>query len=241
MSRSQCWMLGLLAVLVVCIFHVPSAPAADAGGKIKLLLFQTGGHDWRGFTEILGEMVEPSGDFDVTPTNDRDQLRIENLSKHDVVLFYGSGNNFTDPAQEAGLDKFVRGGGGLVGVHATDAFKKSDVYWLLMGGRFSGHGGGKFPVVIVDRKHPITRGIDDFEIRDETYRNKMHEDADPHDLFRMNRGDEQQSMGWVQTFDKGRVFCTTLGHGKQAWENPQFQRLVVRGLYWAAGREPKDP
>jgi len=48
-------------------------------------------------------------------------------------------------------------------------------------------------------------------------------------------------MIWVQPWGKGRVFNTTLGHGKAAWANPHFQRLVVRGLYWAAGREPKDP
>ena len=48
-------------------------------------------------------------------------------------------------------------------------------------------------------------------------------------------------MVWVQEFGKGRVFNTTLGHGQQAFDNPQFQRLVVRGLYWAAKRQPKDP
>jgi type 1 glutamine amidotransferase len=241
MFRPRCWMFVLPAIVAVFISLTTALPAAEPGGKIKVLLFQTGGHDWRGFTEILGEMVGKTGDFDVTPTNDLDQLKAESIGKFDVVLFYGSGNNFGDPAQEQGLDAFVRGGGGLAGVHATDAFKKSDVYWLLMGGRFSGHGGGTFPVVIVDRKHPITGGIDDFEISDETYRNKIHEDAELHSLVRIDRGQEQQSMAWVQQIDKGRVFSTTLGHGKAAWASPEFQRLVVRGLYWAAGREPKDP
>ena len=29
--------------------------------------------------------------------------------------------------------------------------------------------------------------------------------------------------------------------GRLAWTNPHFQQLVVRGMYWAAGREVKDP
>ena len=46
-------------------------------------------------------------------------------------------------------------------------------------------------------------------------------------------------MGWVQPYGKGRVFYTALGHGREAWTNPGFQRLVVRGIYWAVGRDPK--
>jgi type 1 glutamine amidotransferase len=110
-----------------------------------------------------------------------------------------------------------------------------------MGGRFSGHGGGKFWMRIEDKKHPVTAPMEDFEISDETYRNKYHPDFKLHSLGHMDRGEEQQSMIWVQTHGKGRIFNTTLGHGKPAWTNPHFQRLVVRGLYWAAGRKPKDP
>ncbi|MFW6164517.1 MAG: ThuA domain-containing protein, partial [Planctomycetota bacterium] len=116
-------------------------------------------------------------------------------------------------------------------------------YWELLGGRFAGHGGGTFPVVIEDKEHPITRPLEGFEIRDETYRHRYHPKAEDklHHLIRMNRGKEQQSMGWVRDYGKGRMFYTSLGHGTPAWKNPAFQRLVVRGLYWAAGREPKDP
>ena len=83
--------------------------------------------------------------------------------------------------------------------------------------------------------------MDDFEISDETYQNKNHPEAKLHNLGRIDRGNEQQSMVWVQEFGKGRVFNTTLGHGQQAFDNPQFQRLVIHGLYWAAKRQPKDP
>ena len=57
----------------------------------------------------------------------------------------------------------------------------------------------------------------------------------------MNHGNERQAMCWVSHYGKGRVFYTANGHGTEAWTNPAFQRLVTRGIYWAAGREPKDP
>jgi type 1 glutamine amidotransferase len=60
-------------------------------------------------------------------------------------------------------------------------------------------------------------------------------------LIRMSRGEERQSMGWVSHYGEGRMFYTGLGHGREAFNNPSFQRLVVRAMYWAAGREVKDP
>jgi type 1 glutamine amidotransferase len=217
------------------------AQTAVAAEKIKVLLMGGRGHDWKGFHAVISEVLTKTGDFELTLSDKLDDLKTESIRKFDVVMFYGSGGNFTAPEQEQGLATFVQKGGGLVGVHATDAFKKSDVYWRLLGGRFTGHGGGKFMMRIEDKKHPITVTLEDFEISDETYRNKIHPKAKLHSLARMDRGEEQQSMVWVQQDGKGRIFNTTLGHGKAAFDNSHFQRLVVRGLYWAAGKKPKDP
>jgi type 1 glutamine amidotransferase len=214
----------------------------EAGEKIKLHLVQGGGHDWKGSFAILAGILEKMGDFEVTASEDLDELKADNIKKYNVVLFYGSGNDFKDPEQEKGLCDFVRNGGAWVGIHsATDSFKKSDAYWEMVGGRFAGHGGGKFPVRIVDKDHPITKGLEDFEIEDETYSHNYHKNMCIRTLTRMDRDKEQQAMAWVSYYGKGRVFYTANGHGREAWVNPAFQRLAVRGLYWAAGREPKDP
>jgi len=234
--RRCCWMYGLAALTVIAL-----AGDVVAAEKTKVLLLGGRGHDWRGFHAAIAPVLEKTGDFEVTLSDQLDDLKPENIKNYDVVLFYGSGGNFTDAAQEQGLEQFVTGGGGLGGVHATDAFKQSDVYWRLLGGRFTGHGGGSFMMRIEDKKHPITAPMEDFEIQDETYRNALHPDFKLHSLAHMDRGQEQQSMVWVQDYGKGRVFNTTLGHGKAAFDNPHLQRLIVRGLYWAAGKDPKDP
>jgi type 1 glutamine amidotransferase len=216
---------------------------AEGAEKIRILFLRGGGiHDWRGLSPILVDALNKTGDFEVDLTENLDDLRVEKARDYDVVLFYCTGLNFSDPAQEKGLCDFVRNGGGYAGIHsASDSFKRSDAYWELLGGRFAGHGGGKYTVHVYDRSHPITKGLEDFVIQDETYRHAYHRNACIHCLVRMSRGNERQCMGWVQHYGKGRVFYTGLGHGKAAWTNPGFQRLVVRGLYWAAGREPKDP
>lgn len=229
--------LGVMFVLVGVAAH--EANAADAG-KIKLLMVHHGGHDFGGFQRNMNPVLEKMGDFEVTVAKGFEAIQAENIKAFDVVLFYGSGGNINE-AQEQGLATFVESGGGMVGVHATDASKKSGVYWRLIGGRFTGHGGGNFMVRIEKTKHPITEGMEDFEISDETYRNEYHPKFKLNSLVHMDRGDEQQSMAWVLDIGKGRMFNTTLGHGDRAFSNPHFQRLVVRGLYWSAGRELKNP
>jgi len=230
--------------LVAAALAAAAATSAQAGEKIKLHMVQGGGHNWKKHFPILAEVLKGTGDFEITMSQDLDELKAENIKKYDVVLFYGSGNNFKDPAQEKGLCDFVRNGGAFAGIHsASDSFKKSDAYWELLGGRFAGHGGGKFKLVIDDKEHPITKPMTDFEIQDETYRHRYHPKAEKElrHLLHMDRGKEQQSMAWVRDYGKGRMFYTSLGHGTPAWTNPAFQRLVTRGIYWAAGREPKDP
>jgi type 1 glutamine amidotransferase len=242
--------LALLSILAfsVCAWITPVCAAEPGtpgsqpvgGGRIKVLLVGGRGHDWRGFHEAIAPVLEKTGDFQLTLTEKLDDLRADNVSNYKVILFYGSGGDFSDPKQEEGLQDFVKNGGGLAGVHATDAFKKSDVYWRLLGGRFTTHGGGKFWLRIEDKQHPITAGMGDFEIQDETYQSEYHPEFKLHSLGRIDRGNEQQSMIWAQDYGQGRVFNTTLGHDGSTWKNPQFERLLVRGLYWAAGREPQQ-
>jgi type 1 glutamine amidotransferase len=47
---------------------------------------------------------------------------------------------------------------------------------------------------------------------------------------------------WSHEFpaDKGgaRVFGTSLGHGNDTWNTPQFQEIVIRGFRWAMRKDP---
>jgi type 1 glutamine amidotransferase len=43
---------------------------------------------------------------------------------------------------------------------------------------------------------------------------------------------------WVHEYGekKTRVFATTIGHHNITMEHPDYQRMLTRGLLWAAGR-----
>jgi len=236
-TLTYCFLAGTLFLFTLC-------PAfADHHGKIKVLYMGGRGHDSPGYEKFLTGFLARQGGFELVISNKLDDLRAGTIKKYDVVFFFGSGGDFTDPAQEKGFGDYVKNGGGVVGVHATDAFKKSEVYWKIFGGQFIGHGGGTFPIEFTDTKHPITRGMKGFEISDESYRDKFHpETVDKlHHLGRINRGNENHSMIWIHEYGKGRLFSTGLGHDEKAWQNPALQKLTIRALYWAARKPVKDP
>jgi hypothetical protein len=86
-------------------------PAEKAGtGKTRVFMLQGGGHDWQVHLPMLAKILEETGDFTVSLSEDLNELRAEKIQNYDVVLFYGSGQNFSDPAQEQGLCGFVRNG-----------------------------------------------------------------------------------------------------------------------------------
>jgi type 1 glutamine amidotransferase len=45
---------------------------------------------------------------------------------------------------------------------------------------------------------------------------------------------------WTKDWGKGRVFYSALGHDPKACQQEMFQKTLIRGMLWSAGREVKD-
>jgi type 1 glutamine amidotransferase len=256
------WVLFALGVGALLGAVLP-AKTADEPKPVRVL-FVLGSppfHDIRKLPPILEKALDQFGGFKVTrlePPQDKkpnDPAHMEKLADikygdYDVLLFYTSGYKLND-AQERALEKFVDDGGGIVGIHgASFSFSNSKSWMRLIGAKFTGHipGTHKLNIVIADPKHPITAGLEDFTITDEEYKHQFA-DVERHLLLRFRErpaGSDQKAnmdMTWTREIGKGRVFYTSLGHDKEAWENPNFQKLVAQGILWAAGqpREVKLP
>lgn len=88
---------------------------------------------------------------------------------------------------------------------------------------------------VADPDHPITQGLDDWEMIDETY--KMNEpDEDSHLLLTLDHPQSMRAIAWTRQYGQSRVFCLQSGHDHQTWQNEQFAALVERGILWCAGR-----
>ena len=77
---------------------------ADDHEKLKVLYMGGRGHDSPGYEKFLTAFLAEQGGFDLVISNKLDDLRTGTIDKYDVVLFFGSGGNFTDPAQEKGFE-----------------------------------------------------------------------------------------------------------------------------------------
>ncbi|HCQ38998.1 MAG TPA: hypothetical protein DIV39_07565, partial [Verrucomicrobiales bacterium] len=81
---------------------------ADDHDKLKVLYMGGRGHDSPGYEKFLTTFLANQGGFDLVISNKLDDLRAETINKYDVVLFFGSGGDFTDPAQEKGFERYVK-------------------------------------------------------------------------------------------------------------------------------------
>jgi type 1 glutamine amidotransferase len=103
----------------------------------------------------------------------------------------------------------------------------------LVAGRYIGHGPlERFRVEVVDKAHPITKGVQDWSAADEQH-TPPYDEKRAHLLLR-NRSDEGQTAaaGWWYEPGKGRLAHLASGHTREALGHPMFQRLVVNSLNW---------
>jgi type 1 glutamine amidotransferase len=98
-------------------------------------------------------------------------------------------------------------------------------------------------VKAVAPEHPVMKGFPTewLNPKDELYKNeKVWPTATP--LAKAYGEDTKQDhfVIWVNTYGKGKVFSTTLGHGNATMEAPEYLGLVTRGLLWATGHLRDD-
>jgi uncharacterized protein len=91
--------------------------------------------------------------------------------------------------------------------------------------------------------HPVMKGFpaEWLDPRDELYKNeKIWENTVPLAQAYGEDTKKDHMVIWVNTYGKGRIFGTTLGHGNHTMQDPVYLDLVTRGLLWACGRLGED-
>ena len=177
--------------------------------------------------------------INLTYTTDLNDLNTENLGKYDGLVIYANHDTIS-ASQESALKNFVESGKGLIPLHsASGCFKNSEWYIKTIGGQFLSHGNGPFTAKIVNKSHPVTQGLSEFETSDETY---VHQKINSDITVLMERveGTKHEPYTWVRKQGKGRVFYTAYGHDDITWKKSEFLKLVENGILWAIGDQVKD-
>ncbi|HKP84746.1 MAG TPA: ThuA domain-containing protein [Blastocatellia bacterium] len=237
----------------------PAGPArtASAARVKRSVLYLTHSAGWKHEVlplseQILKQIGERGGAFEVTATQDCSLLSRDNLKRYDAIVFYTTGElPLTDEQKAAFLD-FIKSGKGFVGIHsATDTFYKWPEYGELIGGYFDQHPWHQeVTVKVEDPHHAATRHLgSSFKINDEIYqfkdfsRDRVHVvlslDAGSVDLTlpAVHRRDKDFALAWWRNYGRGRVFYTALGHRAEVWQDDRFQQHLLGALRWAMGEK----
>jgi uncharacterized protein len=239
---------GLAASLLLTLVLTFSSQGAE---KIRLLLV-AGGHDYQ--TNQFHQFFQnnPEVTFEAfTHPKAQPQLRPEAAARYDVLVLYDLWQNISEEGK-ADLRAFLKAGKGLVVLHhAVANYQKWPEYEQIIGGKYylektTVNGVTKaqstykhdvdFTVHIADPDHPVTRGLKDFQIHDETY-GLFDMGPESHLLLTTTEPTSARQIGWAKTYGPARVVFIQLGHDSQAWRNPNYAQLVSQAIRWVAKKD----
>ena len=166
-------------------------------------------------------------------------------SLYDVIIFYnyhmqtpGNETEWFEKGTKEGLEQLGESEQGIFVLHhAITAFPNWQ-FWTEITGiqdrRFTYHPNVMVCTEIANPDHPITKDLTPWVMEDEVY---MLQDpgSDSVHLLSVDHPQSMKTIAWTWQFKKSRVFCYESGHDQIAFNNPNFQKVVTRGILWVAG------
>ncbi|MCU0363108.1 MAG: ThuA domain-containing protein [Bacteroidales bacterium] len=229
-------------IILPSVYGRSVASASPLAGK-KVLYVWGGwmGHEPDKCRDIFVPWIESEG-AQLTVSDTLDAYVNNDLKSFDLIIQSWTMGTITGP-QEKALLAAVKDGTGIAGWHGGtgDSFRNNTEYQFMIGGQWVAHPGGviDYRVNITDRKDPVTKGLEDFDMKSEQY--FMHVDPNVKVLATTTFTDKAASwiggnvmpVVWKKAYGKGRVFYSSLGHVAADFKVPQALEIQKRGIYWA--------
>ena len=241
--------MKMIRLFAAVLFLAANAHAADA--KPLRVLVAYGGHAFNtnAFFAMWDKLPGVTYAKCVLPQQ-ADMLKPGLEKQFDVLMFYDMVKGFT-PEQQKAFVELLNTGIGFVPTHHTlgahDGWRE---YWDIIGGHYmhkEGEIAGKqysksnfthgvdLAVKIVDTEYPVTRGVKDFTIHDEAYGNFFVAPG-VHLLMTTEHPKCGHNVGWTKTYGKSRVCYLLFGHDEKAWQNPNYQTLLLNAMQWTVAK-----
>ena len=237
-----------IAILLLACTNPLQAVRTTAGKNPVRVLLVTGGHEFD--REPFFAFMKSLPNCTVTEVSHPNALamfRPENRASYDVILLYDMPQTISDREKSDFIDCLKEGKGMVVWHHAYCSYQDWPEYQTIIGGRYhekpwtdsagvnrsasSYKHGVRFHVKIADKTHPITKGIKNFDITDETY---FGGSVNPgvHLLLTTDEPTSTPSVAWTNNYGRSKIVTILMGHDNQAWSNPDFEKLLAQAIRW---------
>jgi type 1 glutamine amidotransferase len=228
--------------------------------KIKILNFYGDNGFVHSSREAGLKLIEDLGiknKWEVVSTADTSIFNAKDLRSFDVIVFNnncGNKGRILSKENQLALQKYIRNGGGFVGIHCAGAIWKEEGefqkwYEGLIGTKLLDHPKVQSArLIIEDSSDSITKHLGkEWVVKDEWHRFSSNPRNHVKVLLSVDETSYKgtQKMGgdhpftWYHHYDGGRSFFTSLGHTKEIYSDTKFQKLIEGGIKWAADNSIK--
>ncbi len=239
---------------------IPTEAKAKPEHKRKILVFWLCKGYFHDSIPVINEAIElmgkKTGAYEAVLSDDMNEFSAEKLAGYDAVLFNSTTRlDFKEPSQRQALMDFVKGGKGIIGIHAaSDNFYNWPEAADMLGGQFVAHpwtAGGTWAIKNADPNNPINSVFkgEGFKIRDEIYRQKKLrpvenrrilltldlDDPATRNAKGVEESDRDMPVSWIKNYGKGRVFYCGLGHNNEVFFRPAVLQHCLDGIQFALG------
>ncbi|CAM02268.1 hypothetical protein A8924_3383 [Saccharopolyspora erythraea NRRL 2338] len=242
--RAICLTLALLTAAAV----VTGTAAAEPDEPRVLVFSKTAGYRHESIPDGVDAVRRLGAEhgFAVESTEDSKVFHDGNLARFDAVVWLSTTGDVLDDAQQRAFERYVRGGGGYLGVHAAaDTEYDWPFYGRLVGAYFASHPEIQPATVRVEgARHDSTAHLPRrWERTDEWYNFRTNPRESSHVLLSLDESSYQPGDGamgdhpiaWCHRVGDGRAFYTGGGHTAQSFADPDFRRHLLGGIRTAIG------
>lgn len=226
-----------------------AACAGPATKKDVTVLVVTGGHsyDTLAFHSVFHDMEGIAFETALQPEANR-IIASEASSGYDAIVFYDSWQAISEEEKQAYMQLLEKGTGLVFMHHALVSYQSWPEFTDIIGGKYLHPNHTDDPQLVSDymhdiwlrvecnQDHPVTKGIEAFDIYDEGYMNYY---VSPGVTTLMTTTHEfcDETIGWAHQVKNSRVVYLLPGHAAEGLHNPGFQKIIENAIRWVLKAE----
>ena len=223
-------------------FSIALAITMDLHSQDSLqLMVVTGGHgfDRPTFFAMFAEMPH-IGYEEIEQPLANEMIAAGRVEKYDAIVFYDMYDSITDEQKKGYLNLIAQQKPLLFLHHALVSYQAWPTFKNIVGGKYhtsdtsresNYHHDEQISVKVLDPAHPVTDGVQNFKILDETYGNcEINRDVKP--LLWTEHPLSMPYLGWVNHFSGHSIVYLQGGHGPSAYADPNFRQILQQAIRW---------